>query len=197
MKVSTKPEQDHKADVHCKHATSSTIFIRYTTMVRLALIILFVGVWIAPCLAGETENVRIVTSMAEAINERNLKALDHLVAQDVIRHSAATAGVTVTNLDEFKAFLRTDFAVVPDSVQIIDLIFANDEYVAMKATYSGTQMGPMGPFPASGKKLTLPFIGILRIEDGKVAEIWVEWDNLHALGQLGHLQPPTEPQVTD
>jgi hypothetical protein len=42
----------------------------------------------------------------------------------------------------------------------------------------------------------LPFIGILRIEDGKVAEIWVEWDNLYALAQLGHLEPPTENQAT-
>jgi predicted ester cyclase len=54
----------------------------------------------------------------------------------------------------------------------------------------------MGPFPASGKKLELPFIGILRIEDGKVAEIWVEWDNLYALAQLGLLEPPTENQAT-
>jgi len=166
-------------------------------MIRLVLIIIFVSVRITPCLAGEAENIQIVTSMAEAINDRNLKALDHLVAKDIVRHSAATADVTVTNLEEFRAFLKSDFAVVPDSVQTIDLIFANDEYVAMKATYSGTQEGPMGPFPASGKKLTLPFIGILRVEDGKVAEIWVEWDNLHALAQLGHLQPPAETQVTD
>jgi len=82
-------------------------------------------------------------------------------------------------------------------VQTIDLIFANDEYVAMKVTYSGTQNGPMGPFPASGKKLTLPYIGILRIEDEKVAEIWVEWDNLYALAQLGHFQPPAEAQATN
>lgn len=167
------------------------------TMIRLTLVTIFVGVWISPCFAGEAENIRIVTSMAEAINERNLRALDHLVAQNVVRHSAATADVTVTNLEEFRAFLKSDFAVVPDSVQTIDLIFANHQYVAMKATYSGTQKGPMGPFPASGKKLTLPFIGILRIEDGKVAEIWVEWDNLHALAQLGHLQPPAETQVTN
>jgi len=161
-------------------------------MIRLAFMIISVGISNTPCLAGEAENIQIVESMAEAINARNLEALDHLVAQDVVRHSAATADLVVTNLEEFRAFLRSDFATVPDSVQTIDLIFANDEYVAMRATYSGTQNGPMGPFPASGKKLTLPFIGILRIEDGKVAEIWVEWDNLHALAQLGHLQPPAE-----
>jgi len=162
-------------------------------MIRLVFIIFVVGVSITPCLADEAENIRIVKSMADAINERNLTALDHLVAQDVVRHSAATADVTVTNLEEFREFLKTDFAAVPDSVQTIDLIFADDEFVAMKATYSGTQKGPMGPFPPSGKKLVLPYIGILRIADGKVAEIWVEWDNLYALAQLGHLQPASQP----
>jgi predicted ester cyclase len=47
----------------------------------------------------------------------------------------------------------------------------------------------MGPFPASGNRVDLKFIGILRIENGKVAEIWVEWDNLTVLTQLGHFPP--------
>jgi steroid delta-isomerase-like uncharacterized protein len=166
-------------------------------MIRLVLSIVLTSISISPCLAGEAENVQIVRSMIEALNARDLQGLDRLVAQNVVRHSAATAGVTVTNLDEFRAFLKSDIATVPDSVQTIDLIFANDNYVAVKATYSGTQEGPMGPFPASGKHLTLPFIGILRIEDGKVAEIWVEWDNLYALTQLGHLQLPDETQSTN
>jgi len=145
-----------------------------------------------PCLADEGENVRIATSMMDAINARDLGALDALVAPDVVRHSAATTGVVVTNLAEFKAFLETDFATVSDSVQVIDVIFGGGDYVAVRARYIGIQDGPMGPFPASGKKLELPYNGILRFEDGKIVEIWVEWDNLFALTQLGHFAPPEE-----
>jgi hypothetical protein len=47
-------------------------------------------------------------------------------------------------------------------------------------------------FVTAQQHLTLPFIGILRIEDGKVVEIWVEWDNLNTLSQLGHFPPPKE-----
>jgi len=145
-----------------------------------------------PCLAEEVENVRIATAMTDAINARNLDALDEYIAPDVMRHSAATTGVVVTNLSEFKAFLETDFAAVSDSVQKIDVIFGGGDYVAIRARYIGTQDGPMGPFPASGKKLELPYNGILRFEDGKIVEIWVEWDNLYALTQLGHFPPPEE-----
>jgi len=144
-----------------------------------------------PAAADSVErNVETVRRMAEAINERDLDALDELVSASVRRHSAATPGVEVRSLEDFKAFLRGDFAAVPDSVQEIVEIFGAGDRVALRAVYRGTQSGPMGPFPPSGRQLELPFLGILRLEEGKVAEIWVEWDNLSALAQLGHWPPP-------
>jgi steroid delta-isomerase-like uncharacterized protein len=148
--------------------------------------------WTIPCQAGEAENIEIAKSMVEAINERDLDRLDQLIAPDVVRLSAATAGVTVTSIEDFKAMLQADFAVVPDSAMTIDVIFGNGEFVAMRAIYAGTQKGQMGPFPASGKRVELPFVGILRITDGKISQMWVEWDNMHMLTQLGHMPAPTE-----
>ena len=156
--------------------------------ILLTLIIVFSGV----CLADDAENVRIAKSMVDVINDRDLERLDEFVSQDVVRHSAATAGVVVTNLEEFKAFLKSDFAAVPDSVMSVDIIFGNQDFVAMRAVYAGTQSGQMGPFPPTGKRFELPFIGILKIDGGKISEIWVEWDNVFALSQLGHLSPPSE-----
>ena len=143
-------------------------------------------------LSAETgaDNVARVKAMVAAINERDLQALDAVVAGDVKRHSAATPGVVVENLAQFKSFLETDFASVPDSVVTINIIFTAGDKVAVHATYSGTQTGTFGPFPASGEYFELPFISILRIDDGKIAEIWVEWDNLSALAQMGHFPPP-------
>ncbi len=159
-------------------------------MRRMILAFLLAGVFSLPCAADDAANIRNAKAMMSAINARDLSALDEFIAPDMLRHSAATPNVIVTNLAEFKAFLRTDFATVSDSVQKIDVIFGGDDYVAVRARYIGTQDGPMGPFPASGKSLELPFVGILRFEDGKIVEMWVEWDNLSALSQLGHFPPP-------
>lgn len=145
-----------------------------------------------PCIADESSNVEVVKAMTEAINDRNLDSLDAFVSPNLVRHSAATPGLNVTSLDEFRAFLETDFATIPDSVQTIDIIFGSGDFVAVRARYIGTQTGPMGQFPPSGKKMELPYMGILRIEDGLIAEIWVEWDNLSALTQLGHFPPPVD-----
>ena len=138
------------------------------------------------------DNKAIVSKMIEAINNRDFETVEELIAEDVKRHSSATPGVVVENRDQFMAFLHQDLAVCPDAVQEINLILAEGDLVAVHETYRGTQTGPMGPFPPSGKRLELPFIGILRIENGQIAEIWVEWDNLNALSQLGHfpLSPP-------
>lgn len=132
----------------------------------------------------EPDNTGTLLGLAKAYMD-----LGDFVAADVVRHSGATPGVVVTNISEFKAFLENDFAAVPDSIQEIDIIFGGGDFVAMRARYIGTQTGPMGKFPASNNRLELPFIGILRLEKGRVAEIWVEWDNLNALNQLGHFPP--------
>jgi len=138
--------------------------------------------------------MRIVTRMIEAVNGRDFDALDELIAADVVRHCAATPGVEVRSLEDFKAFLHRDLTAVPDAMQEVDFMFSSGPFVAARVFYRGTQDGPMGPFPPSGRKLEIPFLGILRIEDGKIAEIWVEWDNLNPLVKLGHLPPG--PSVT-
>ncbi len=61
------------------------------------------------------------------------------------------------------------------------------DLVAVWATYEGTQRGPMGPFPATGSRMQLDFAAFLRVEDGKIVEMWVTWDNAAAPAQLGHM----------
>ncbi len=161
----------------------------------MKIYIAVLGLILAGCSAEHTppsDGTDIVLGMTAAINARELDRLGEFVADDIVRHSYATPGVVVTNLDQFRAFLETDIATVPDSVQTVDVIFGNGEYVGVRARYNGTQQGPMGPFPATGKPIEIAFVGLLRIEDGKVAEIWVEWDNLGALMGLGHVVPAAQ-----
>jgi predicted ester cyclase len=144
---------------------------------------------VAVAAAAETtpdQNVALAEAMFEAVNQREFDRLDDLIAADVVRHCAATPGVNVRSLPEFKAFLAADLAACPDAVQEINVIFGCGDKVAVHATYRGTQTGPMGPFAASGKVVEIPYIGILRVADGRIVEMWAEWDNLNALTQLGH-----------
>ena len=155
-----------------------------------AVVTFTIGIALSCAPADSSGSEDIVLKMIEAVNSRDFDALDTLVAADVRRYSGATPDVHVRSLDDFKAFLHTDLAAVPDAMQEVNRIFSSGDMVAVHVTYSGTQDGQMGPFPPSHRRVELPFIGLLRVEDGKIAEIWVEWDNLSVLAQLGHFPPP-------
>jgi steroid delta-isomerase-like uncharacterized protein len=155
--------------------------------VIIAIFLVAITPAVQSAVAEESANIQLVEQMTAAINDRNFDRLDFLVANDLRRYSASTPGVVVESLEQFKAFLKQDLAAVPDSHQEITHIFGSGDFVAVRAIYRGTQSGPWGPFPASNRAIELPFIGMLRVNAGKVAEIWVEWDNLTALQQLGHI----------
>jgi steroid delta-isomerase-like uncharacterized protein len=143
---------------------------------------------------ASAENKVLVRRFGEAMNARQLDLLDELVAPDFIRHCQATPEVTVGSRDQFKDFLRQDAAVFPDSRQILQHMLAEGDLVAIWATYEGTQKGQMGPFPPSGKRMQVDFAAVLRVENGKIAEMWVTWDNKTILAQLGHLPAPSGPK---
>lgn len=157
---------------------------------RPSIAVVLAVFYVVPCVAGTLDNVQVVTSMIEAVNARELDALEEFFSADVVRHSAATPGVRVSNFEEFMAFLRADLAACPDAQQEVEIIFGAGDKVAVQAFYTGTQTGAMGPFPPSGKTMELPFMAILRLEERKIAEMWVEWDNMSALSQLGHFPMP-------
>jgi len=136
------------------------------------------------------KNKEVVKQFIEVSNDASWDRLAAVVAADFKRHSAATAGEPVTSLEEFIALQQGFLTTFPDQHVRLDHMIAEGDHVAIRATYTGTQSGPMGAFPASGNKVDGPFIAFFRIESGKIAELWVEWDNVDMLTQLGLFPPP-------
>ena len=138
------------------------------------------------------KNKEVVKRFIEISNDANWDQLPEVMAADFRRHSAATAGEPVQSLEEFIALQKGFMTTFPDQYVRLDHMIAEGDHVAIRATYTGTQSGPMGDFPASDNKVDGPFIAFFRIESGKIAELWVEWDNVDMLAQLG-LFPPVAP----
>lgn len=139
---------------------------------------------------AQTDNEIVFADFLDAVNSRDLDHLDSLVTEDFVRHSQATPGVTIDSREDFIRFLEADFSTVPDSRIECPMTAAEGDLLATWCTYSGTQEGAWGPFPPSGRRIDLDFAGFLRFEGGRIAEIWVTWDNVAALTQLGHLSLP-------
>lgn len=156
----------------------------------ISLILLGVILCYTPFITAQLdENKDIARQMVDAVNNRDYEIMDELFVPNFIRHCQATPDLNIQSLEEMKEFLKGDLNVFPDSHIDIEMLIAEGDLVAGLFTFAATQEGAMGPFPATGKKVDLKYLGILRFEDGKIAEMWVEWDNIAILTQLGHFPP--------
>jgi steroid delta-isomerase-like uncharacterized protein len=132
----------------------------------------------------EDENIAIARVWhEEAINEGNLAALDDILAPDVVHHAAGgypdvtTAAGVIDMMSQFPpAFSALHYT--------IDFFVVQDDMVVERYTASGTQDGPFGDLPPSGRTATWTGINIFRIECGRIVEVWSEVDALSRNRQL-------------
>jgi steroid delta-isomerase-like uncharacterized protein len=164
-----------------------------TAFRSLAVSAVLLGV-MAACGPGTSARLEANKAVArryseEVGNRGNLAVIDEVLAENYVRHCQAT-GQDVHGREAMKALYREWRATFPDYHETIEFGLGEGDLVAAYITVRGTQTGPMGPFPPSGKAMDCKAVGIHRLEDGKIVESWVTWDNMATLAQLGHLPPP-------
>ena len=128
----------------------------------------------------------------ELMNAKEYDQLGEVIVQDYLRHSQATPDAVVKSLDAFVALLRQWDSAFTEVENEVHKLIAEDDLVAIYGTYSGLHTGQMGPFAATGKRMHSDYAGYHRMEDGKIAETWVTWDNTAIFGQLGISPCPAE-----
>lgn len=132
-------------------------------------------------------NKALVQAFINAINSRDWDMLDNIVAEDFERHSFAAGEPSVKCRGDLIQYLRTQESIFPKfEEKILDLV-AEDNKVAARQQFKGTQLGEMGPYPASCKDMDIEYLAIYRIENGTISEAWAEWDNYTSMKQLGHM----------
>lgn len=120
----------------------------------------------------------------ERISEGDLDGFAELVADDFVEHEEIP-GFPPTKegaLDYFR-MLCTSF---PDmQMDVDDLIVAGDKAVA-RVTVTGRHGGDFMGVPATGTRVRIPLIDIMRFDDaGLVAEHWGVADMFSVMQQLG------------
>lgn len=134
------------------------------------------------------KNKAVVRAFVDAVNGQDWDRVATLVAPDFTRHSHAAGPPGVRSRDELLGFLRGEFETFPDAHEEIADILAEGDRVAVRHSFRGTQAGPMGRYPPSGRIMSSEYLAIYRLENGIIVEAWAEWDNQSGLVQLGHVQ---------
>jgi len=142
--------------------------------------------------AIEERNKAVIRKAHASLAAGDFEAFKSLISPNYARHCQAMppALQEIHGSEEFFGFLEEWIKAVPGYTDTISNMIAEGDRVAYVSTMSGTQTGPIGEFPASGKTFTLVNIIIQRLEDGKIAETWVSWDNVAFLSQLGLMPEP-------
>jgi steroid delta-isomerase-like uncharacterized protein len=156
----------------------------------VCVVVFALGCSNVPCPELEA-NKELVNRFGELLNATDWEGLEEIVAEDFVRHSDATPGPPITSREAFIELQESYLVSMPDQKVTMEKMIAEGDYVAVLATYSGTQTGPMGELPPTGTFAEAHFLSLFRIENGMIAELWVEWDNLTILEQLGLFPPPS------
>lgn len=128
---------------------------------------------------GTAENTELVRRFyAEAINGRDLDAVDRLLSEDFTHDDEARGRIGQ------RAAVAAFLDAFPDLHNEILLILAEGDLVAAHQRWTGTHGGPFAGIPATGRRVSFTSTAILRVRDGLIAAAWDEVDLLGLTTQL-------------
>ncbi len=129
-------------------------------------------------------NKNVVRRLFEEVwNNGNLPVADQLFAPNYVHHDPSTPDVGRGPESEKKraTLYRTAF---PDLRLTAEDIIAEGETVVARWSCRGTHKGDLSGIAPTGKQFNISGITIVRLDNGKMVEGFVNWD---ALGLMQHL----------
>jgi predicted ester cyclase len=133
-------------------------------------------------------NKETVKRMLERLSAGDVAGFTDALSPDYVRHSQAMPPELqeIRGKEMMHEWLLSNLLPFPDYKEEIEWLMGEGDFVAWRSRGTGTQSGPLGPFPPTGKRMDVVIIGMHRFAEGAVVETWTSWDNLTVLTQLGH-----------
>jgi steroid delta-isomerase-like uncharacterized protein len=120
----------------------------------------------------------------EGLNRGDVSIADRVFASDCVIHINGSPDPDLS-VDGFKQMMSGLLAAFPDlHLTIDDQIGAGDK-VATRWSAEGTNSGPFGTVPATGRRVRVNGLILDRVAGGKVVERWEQWDQMGTMQQLG------------
>jgi steroid delta-isomerase-like uncharacterized protein len=133
-----------------------------------------------------SKNVETMRAAHDSWNRRDFDAMVSAVGP-TISYTDYARGVAIKTRDEFKNFVAGWAQAFSDGkITQTSYIDAGDTVIA-QFTAVGTNSGPFGSLPATGRRMSLPFCEICKFDaNGRMISGGVYYDQLTILTQLGH-----------
>ena len=156
---------------------------RYVAIAVALLPIVLLSACGRPQSAQPGANERTVREFFAAIDSGNLERVRELTADDLALH---VLGVPqALSKDALMGAIKSFYAAFPDNTHVLEQTLSADDRVAVVITQHATSKGAYEGAPATGQRVTIPAIHILKFSNGQIREWWALEDNLGLMQQLG------------
>jgi len=134
--------------------------------------------------------ITLDTLMEACWNKKEIAKLELVMTEDVSRR--VNNIIVAHNRKEVAANIAVFISGFPDLTITLSNLHLSDNYAFYNWTFSGTNTGIFGEFPATGKKVKVNGISkIIFNEEGIIVQEDVSYNELDLLQQLGYsLNPP-------
>jgi steroid delta-isomerase-like uncharacterized protein len=126
----------------------------------------------------------------QCLNEYNSELLPELVTPTIALHSSTGDNV---GLDAVRRTVDNVHAMFPKHHFVVEDIVVNGDKAAARWTMTAINTAPIAGVPATGRPITNSAIVFYRFEDGKIAELWLQMDQIGVLRQIGVQLPGGPP----
>jgi len=122
----------------------------------------------------------------EVWNKGQASAIDELLGKDAVIHGLNDpSGKPVTGTEAFKKFHTQFRSAFPDLMVDVEDCIAEEDKVVARCNVRAKHSGPLVGLSATNADVNFNGIAIIRVENGKIAEAWNNFDFLTMNRQLG------------
>ena len=138
---------------------------------------------------SEQNKVLLRRVFEEGLNQKKSSVIDELIAPGYKNYNMPTPEPGPKG---FKQMVGMFQAAFPDFHVTIEDDFADGEKVGTRGRFTGTHKGEFMGLKPTGRKVSIEYIDIWRVKNGKFVENWVQMDMLGLMRQLGAIPAPKQ-----
>lgn len=126
----------------------------------------------------------VVSAFFHGTHAGDLDIIDTTVAEGIVTHGFP-GGRNPSSREDYKQFFRDFGAAFGGMAYRIEAMVSEDDLVAVRFHIEVDHIGAYAGVPATGRRVAFPGQVLYRLEDGLIAETWLQVDALALLGQIG------------
>jgi steroid delta-isomerase-like uncharacterized protein len=139
-----------------------------------------------------SQNVETFRATHQAFNRRDFDGVVSNMAEGVTYRDQAR-NASFTGRDGFREFMQGWVEAFSNAAVSEPTYLDGGDTVIAQFMARGVNDGALGPLPATGREIDVPFCELMRFDDdGQIVSGSIYYDQLTMMTQLGHIEPSAE-----